>query len=84
MEVKGICNICGNVGILHTCRLCGRLVCGECYIPAAGLCRICYKKPGRRIKNINDKDMLINLFKEKTLLNLEISHYLLEKKVTII
>ncbi len=31
MYVAGLCSICGKpAGRMHTCKLCGRIVCAEC------------------------------------------------------
>ncbi|HHW05661.1 MAG TPA: orotate phosphoribosyltransferase [Methanothermobacter sp.] len=48
MEVKGICSLCGKVAFLHTCRLCGAMVCPDCYVPELGVCRICAGKLRRK------------------------------------
>ncbi|KAB2941029.1 MAG: orotate phosphoribosyltransferase [Candidatus Methanoperedens sp.] len=37
MEVTGVCSICGRPGKLHTCMLCGSLVCSRC-ITEKGVC----------------------------------------------
>ncbi|MCD6274428.1 MAG: orotate phosphoribosyltransferase [Candidatus Aenigmarchaeota archaeon] len=44
MKIKGICQICGKTGIMHSCSLCGRLVCSDCYDSKKSLCRICAAK----------------------------------------
>ncbi|HIE33611.1 MAG TPA: orotate phosphoribosyltransferase [Candidatus Altiarchaeales archaeon] len=46
--LTGICDICGNTGILNTCMLCGRRVCSKCFIPEKGICKICLR--GRSIE----------------------------------
>ncbi|MDD3454596.1 orotate phosphoribosyltransferase [Methanothermobacter tenebrarum] len=48
LEVRGLCSLCGKVAFLHTCRLCGALVCSDCYVPELGVCRICAGKLRRR------------------------------------
>ncbi|NJD54130.1 MAG: orotate phosphoribosyltransferase [Candidatus Methanoperedens sp.] len=40
MEVTGVCSICGRPGKLHTCMLCGSLVCSRC-ITGEGVCIRC-------------------------------------------
>jgi hypothetical protein len=40
MEVTGVCSICGRPGKLHTCMLCGSLVCSRC-ITEKGICVRC-------------------------------------------
>ena len=45
--VVGLCDICGGIA-RHTCRLCGKRVCGDHYDKGLGLCTSC--KGGRRIK----------------------------------
>lgn len=40
MEVMGVCSICGSPGKLHTCMLCGRLVCTRC-LTREGACIHC-------------------------------------------
>lgn len=44
MEVKGICFICGKVGKLYTCVMCGALVCSNCYVFDKKICKICAAK----------------------------------------
>ena len=44
MEVIGICFICKKPGRLHTCLMCGALVCSDCYIADKKVCKICYTK----------------------------------------
>ncbi|OYT42879.1 MAG: orotate phosphoribosyltransferase [Candidatus Aenigmarchaeota archaeon ex4484_56] len=51
MEVKSICSLCGKIDFLHTCRLCGRLVCGNCYIFGKEICISCAKKYDFKNKN---------------------------------
>ncbi|TKY91743.1 MAG: orotate phosphoribosyltransferase [Candidatus Methanomarinus sp.] len=41
MEFKGICTICQTSGTMYTCALCGRLVCGNCFDIARGVCIRC-------------------------------------------
>ncbi|MEA3254460.1 MAG: orotate phosphoribosyltransferase [Candidatus Altiarchaeota archaeon] len=38
---QGLCDICGNIGRLHSCVLCGKRVCPKCYIPEKGVCIAC-------------------------------------------
>ncbi|MGB9938044.1 MAG: orotate phosphoribosyltransferase [Methanobacterium sp.] len=49
MELKGICSICGRPGKMHTCTLCGSLVCSNCYDTPKGICKLCKRNPGKRI-----------------------------------
>jgi len=40
--MHGLCDICGKVSAtLFTCSLCGKRVCGNCYDPKKGICKIC-------------------------------------------
>ncbi len=39
--LTGLCYICGKAGILHTCRICGKNVCGEHFDFSTGLCMNC-------------------------------------------
>ncbi|WP_048138303.1 hypothetical protein [Methanosarcina horonobensis] len=41
MEVEGLCSICGRPAKLHTCHLCGRLVCSQCMDRRKGVCVKC-------------------------------------------
>jgi hypothetical protein len=41
MEVEGLCSICGRPAKLHTCHLCGRLVCSQCMSHRKGVCIKC-------------------------------------------
>ncbi|NYB51930.1 MAG: orotate phosphoribosyltransferase [Methanobacteriaceae archaeon] len=43
MEVRGICNICGQPGKMYTCSMCGALVCGRCFQLNQGICKRCQK-----------------------------------------
>jgi len=45
-EIKGQCMVCGKMGTMHSCMLCGSLVCELHYDPETGLCTEC--KKGRR------------------------------------
>ena len=47
MELVGICMICGRPNARYTCRLCGRIVCNNCYDFSNGICVAC---KGRMIK----------------------------------
>lgn len=38
MEVPGVCEICGAHGHLHTCAICGRLVCDRHFDEPTRLC----------------------------------------------
>jgi hypothetical protein len=49
LEVTGICNICGKAGKMHTCSLCGNIVCKSCYDAEKGICKSCKRYPGKRI-----------------------------------
>jgi hypothetical protein len=44
MEVKGICVVCGKASKMHTCTMCGALVCSECYDAEKKVCKICASK----------------------------------------
>ncbi|ADZ08929.1 orotate phosphoribosyltransferase [Methanobacterium lacus] len=52
MELTGICSLCGKTGKIHTCQLCGSLVCEECYNPSKGICRSCNKRNIPDIKTL--------------------------------
>jgi len=52
MELMGICSLCGKTGKIHTCQLCGSLVCEECYNPSKGICRSCNKRNIPDIKTL--------------------------------
>ena len=41
MELAGLCDICGMAGKLNTCILCGRRVCGRCYLAEKRVCVAC-------------------------------------------
>jgi hypothetical protein len=41
MEVEGLCSICGRPAKLHTCHLCGKLVCSQCMDLRKGICIRC-------------------------------------------
>jgi hypothetical protein len=41
MDLMGLCHICGKPGGMHTCSLCGRLVCNRCLDFAHGVCKNC-------------------------------------------
>ncbi len=44
MEMMGLCNICSRPGAMHTCSLCGRIVCSNCYDYANRVCSMCKNK----------------------------------------
>ncbi|WP_370004958.1 orotate phosphoribosyltransferase [Methanothermobacter sp. KEPCO 2] len=44
MQLKGICSLCGRADFLHTCRLCGSMVCSGCYSAELGVCKLCRSK----------------------------------------
>jgi len=46
MDLMGLCSICGKPGAMHTCRLCGRIVCSSCFDVHNGVCNNC--KIGKR------------------------------------
>ncbi|TGC07875.1 orotate phosphoribosyltransferase [Methanolobus halotolerans] len=55
MERTGLCSICGRASKMHTCMLCGRLVCDQCYDFVRNVCIRCSvtptfseKSPGQR------------------------------------
>lgn len=41
MDLMGLCNICGKPGAMHTCILCGRMVCNTCFDTNHGACLSC-------------------------------------------
>ena len=46
MSGVGLCDICGKQGILYSCSLCGKRVCGDC-VSVRGVCKTCLS--GRQI-----------------------------------
>ncbi|MBM4241371.1 MAG: orotate phosphoribosyltransferase [Euryarchaeota archaeon] len=48
MEVRGLCNICGKAGKMHTCILCGNIVCKDCYDFSLGVCKLCKQRTMRK------------------------------------
>lgn len=47
MELPGTCQLCQTVGQMHTCKLCGLLVCKSHYHSDAGACSRCMQtSPG--------------------------------------
>jgi hypothetical protein len=38
------CGICGREGAENVCRICGQLVCRDCYLPEEGLCLKCSRR----------------------------------------
>lgn len=43
-----MCSICWRVDNMHSCTLCGRTVCMNCFDAQSGLCRAC--RGGRRME----------------------------------
>ena len=42
MMRPGICSICGKMADpVYTCRLCGAMVCSNCFIASRAICRRC-------------------------------------------
>ncbi len=41
MDLMGLCSICGKPDAMHTCSLCGRLVCNSCFDNIHGICNSC-------------------------------------------
>jgi hypothetical protein len=41
MDLMGLCSICGKPGAMHTCVLCGRLVCSNCFDARNNVCMQC-------------------------------------------
>jgi len=41
MEMMGLCSICGKPGAMHTCKLCGRIVCKNCFDNFNNICKQC-------------------------------------------
>jgi len=60
LEVEGLCSICGRPAKLHTCHLCGKLVCSQCMDRRKGICIKC--AGGREGSAPNSGD--IGTFKE--------------------
>ncbi|WP_410509255.1 hypothetical protein RSJ42_03085 [Methanosarcina hadiensis] len=54
MEAEGLCSICGRPAKLHTCHLCGRLVCSQCMDHRKGMCIKC--AGGKEISSSGSKD----------------------------
>ena len=57
MEKAGICMHCnGLANPAYSCRMCGAVVCNECFDHELGLCRNCAGKikPGKK-KSIHEK-----------------------------
>ncbi len=46
--IVGRCYICGKTAT-HICKICGKPVCDEHYIPFAGTCTACGKMQGKRL-----------------------------------
>lgn len=46
MEMMGLCSICGKPGAMHTCSLCGRTVCNNCFDRLNNICNSC--KSGKK------------------------------------
>ncbi|MFH1788084.1 MAG: orotate phosphoribosyltransferase [Candidatus Altiarchaeota archaeon] len=51
MEGVAPCSICEKPGVLYTCSLCGRRVCGNC-VSVRGVCRDCLT--GRKMGELDD------------------------------
>lgn len=45
MEMMGLCSICGKPSGMHTCSLCGRNVCKNCFDQRNKVCVECKKEP---------------------------------------
>ncbi|RQD80969.1 orotate phosphoribosyltransferase [Methanosalsum natronophilum] len=43
MEFIGLCTACNRNTKLHTCIICGSLVCSSCLENNTGLCKLCMK-----------------------------------------
>jgi hypothetical protein len=41
MDLMGLCSNCGKPGAMFTCRLCGRIVCGQCFDNVHSICNRC-------------------------------------------
>lgn len=41
MDLMGLCSKCGKAGAMHTCSMCGSLVCSDCYDSLHGVCCSC-------------------------------------------
>ena len=52
MESTGLCDVCGGLNAIYTCRICGKRVCAKC-MTVGGACRACIG--GRRISDAEDK-----------------------------
>ena len=55
-DIVGLCNICGRPGAMHTCHLCGRIVCNSCYNLHHGVCIECGFQRRRSNTPINPMD----------------------------
>ena len=57
MERPGICTHCkGFANPAYSCRMCGAIVCEQCFDHEIGVCRACQEKvsPGKK-KDLKDK-----------------------------
>ena len=52
------CEICCTGPARHTCMLCGRLACPNCYEPVEGICKLCARVPKQR-RDLSDPDIKI-------------------------
>ena len=41
MDLMGLCSVCGKPGAMFTCRLCGKLVCANCFDGQHSICNGC-------------------------------------------
>jgi len=41
MDIVGLCSVCGKPGAMHSCILCGRIVCINCYDSTNRVCTHC-------------------------------------------
>lgn len=55
-DLMGLCSICGKPGAMHSCHLCGRLVCDRCYVFKKGVCIECGFESRRSNRPVNPMD----------------------------
>ncbi|MEM7815500.1 MAG: orotate phosphoribosyltransferase [Candidatus Aenigmatarchaeota archaeon] len=51
MQVPALCHLCNAIAKpAYTCKMCGMIVCSDCFNVQTGMCIICSQKFGRRRK----------------------------------